>query len=281
MGAERVPAHGSEIHNMTLGASALQVHLTMFGHPVFSGISDVTAGLVTHGISSMLHTVATDNLIFNWTPAYIKCEQIKITSWVRLQMNKQPARKKRIRNPELTRAKLLQAAVDLVADKGAEALSLKEVAQRAEVSRSVTYLHFKDRDHLLRETKQWITDQLQRGVTRFDETTPLYERTLHTVGLVLENPEVSRAMMVDALTKGELNNKHPLYRLVMERLRYLQKNGKLARDCDLEVRTYIHLGSIAATLLFEKQNEGEDMEKLAARFTREWTGILQSSMEIK
>jgi AcrR family transcriptional regulator len=196
-------------------------------------------------------------------------------------MAKQTPKKKRIRNPELTREKLLQAAVDLVAEKGPEALSLKEAAQRAEVSRSVTYLHFKDRDDLLRESKKWITDQLQQGVKAFDETTPLFERTLHTVRLVLENPGVSRAMMVDALTKGDLNAKHPLYKTVLKRLKYLQKEAALSQDADLEVRTFIHLGSIAAALLFQKQHEGEDAVNLAVRFTSEWTRILQADMKVK
>ncbi len=189
-------------------------------------------------------------------------------------------RKKRIRNPALTREKLLKAAVELVAEKGLEGLSLKETSQRAGVSRSATYLHFADRDDLLRETKRWIADQLEQGVMRFDETTPLYERTLFTVSLVLENPGVSRAMMVDAITRGELNERHPLFRQVADRLEYLKRNGRLHGDCDLEVRTYIHLGSIVAALLFEKQHEGGDVQALAARFAREWVSILQASMSV-
>lgn len=188
-----------------------------------------------------------------------------------------PVKKTRIRNPEITRGKLLQAAVDLVAEKGPDALSLKEVAERAEVSRSAAYLHFEDRDHLLRETKQWITESLREGVQRFDETTPLYKRTLHTNSLIIENPELSRAMMVDAITKGELDSSHPLYEAITDRLKYLKKKKKLAKDIDLEVRAYIHLGSIAAALLFQQQHEGEDAAKLAERFTREWVRVLSDN----
>ncbi len=194
-------------------------------------------------------------------------------------MTKPAPKKKRIRNPELTRGKLLQAAADLIAENGPEALSLKEAAIRADVSRSATYLHFRDRDALLQETKKWISEQLERGVKGFDKTTPLYERTLHTVGLIMENPGVSRAMMVDALTKGELNAKHPLYKAVFQRLKYLQKEGGLAPDADIEARTYIHLGSNAAALLFQKQNEGADVRVLTERFATEWTRILQADMK--
>jgi AcrR family transcriptional regulator len=195
-------------------------------------------------------------------------------------MSSEPAEKpkKRVRNPEITRNKLLQAAVDLISEKGPEALSLKEAALRADVSRSATYIHFKDRDHLLQEAKTWITRQLQEGVTRFEEGVPLYDRVFYTTHVILQNPEISRAMMVDALTRGELNAKHPLYKQVRNRLRDLQRKGTLASDVDLEVRTYIHLGQIAATLLWQKQHEDEDPKKLAERFAREWTRTLQEQM---
>ncbi|MCB1688299.1 MAG: TetR/AcrR family transcriptional regulator [Halioglobus sp.] len=187
-------------------------------------------------------------------------------------------KKKRIRDPEKTREKLLQAAVDLVSEKGPDALSLKEVAIRADVSRSVTYLHFEDRDHLLTEAKAWIATQLKEGVILFDEGAPLYERIFHTTRVVLENPELSRAMMMDALTQGELDRRHPLYKTVKKRLSVLVKQGKLAPKADLEVRTYIHLGVIAATLLFEKQHRGENTDALAKRFAKEWSEILQHGM---
>src|SRR3546814_8466211 len=48
-----------------------------------------------------------------------------------LPMKKSAPSKTRTRNPEQTRAKLLQATIDLLADKGADALSLKEAARIA------------------------------------------------------------------------------------------------------------------------------------------------------
>jgi AcrR family transcriptional regulator len=48
-----------------------------------------------------------------------------------MPLNKKVAKKKRTRNPIETRAKLLQATIDLVTEKGPEALSLKEAARRA------------------------------------------------------------------------------------------------------------------------------------------------------
>lgn len=190
-------------------------------------------------------------------------------------------RKKRIRDPERTRQKLLDAAVELVAEKGPEALSLKEVAIRADVSRSVTYVHFKDRDHLLAEAKAWISDRLREGVQQFDDGTPAFERIVFTTKLVLDNPEVTRAMMIDALTTGELNARHPLFKLIRRRLKEQQKSGRLSTNKDLEILAYIHLGTIASTLLLQSVHKGDDTDKLARRFAREWCDILEPGMKYK
>src|SRR3546814_21175007 len=86
-----------------------------------------------------------------------------------LPMKKSAPSKTRTRNPEQTRAKLLQATIDLLADKGADALSLKEAARIAKVSRGVAYQHFQDRDHLLREAKAWLSDRLIDSLGRSEE----------------------------------------------------------------------------------------------------------------
>jgi AcrR family transcriptional regulator len=96
-------------------------------------------------------------------------------------MTKAPKlKKKRIRNPVETRAKLLKATMELVAENGAAALSLKEAARRAKVSRGVAYLHFEDRGQLLEEARSWIAEGLQEGVRRFDRNASLHDRTFYT-----------------------------------------------------------------------------------------------------
>ena len=195
-----------------------------------------------------------------------------------MTMDSKPAKKKRIRNPEITREKLLQATLDLVAEKGAEALSMKEAAIKADVSRSVAYLHFEDRDHLLKEARLWISEQLQDGVMRFDDHASLYERILYTTKLVLNNPAASKVMIADALAGGDLGLHDPLYQLVSNRLKLLQEAGRVSSDIDVEILTYIHLGSIASTLLLWEQHKDGDLDELAERFAKQWSRILQDSM---
>ena len=113
----------------------------------------------------------------------------------------------------------------LVGEKGAEGLSLKEAALRANVSRGVAYMHFDDRDQLLSEAQTWISERLQEGVKRFDRDASMYDRILYTTKLVLEHPEASKLMISGALAGKDLNLQHPLYKLVSKMLRQHTASG--------------------------------------------------------
>jgi AcrR family transcriptional regulator len=61
------------------------------------------------------------------------------------------------------RAALIAAALDLVAQGGAEALSLRDLAQSLGVSRAAPYRHFTDRDDLLATVAAQGFEDLNRG----------------------------------------------------------------------------------------------------------------------
>ena len=195
-------------------------------------------------------------------------------------MPRETRKKVRVRNPIQTRAKLLQATIDLIADKGVDALSLKEAAKKANLSRGVAYQHFKDRDHLLREAKRWISNRLQDGVTQFVGAST-HDRVISTTKLVLENLDASKLLIADALAGRDLDPDHPLYKLVVKMLKQLIASGKARADMDLEIMTYIMLGTIATTIMLGEQHKGGDLGALAERFTNEWRHMLRDGIFAK
>lgn len=196
-------------------------------------------------------------------------------------MASETKQKKRVRNPVQTRAKLLQATIDLVAEKGADALSLKEAARRAKVSRGVAYLHFDDRDQLLHEAKTWVATRLQESVQQFAPDVSLHDRTFHTTKLVLQHPEGSKLMIAAAMAGKDLDRQHPLYKLVTRMLKELKASGKVRADIDVEILTYIMFGSIASTIMLGAQRKGADLDDLTERFTNEWNRVLTAGIFVK
>jgi AcrR family transcriptional regulator len=191
-------------------------------------------------------------------------------------MTKAPKlKKKRIRNPVETRAKLLKATMELVAENWAAALSLKEAARRAKVSRGVAYLHFEDRGQLLEEARSWIAEGLQEGVRRFDRNASLHDRTFYTTKLVLDHPEASKLLIIDLLSGSEGHREHSLFKFVLAMLKELKTTGEAHVDMDVEIMTYIMLGSIAATVMFGAQHQGEDVNGLSERFANAWNRVIR------
>jgi len=185
------------------------------------------------------------------------------------------AKTKGIRNPLATRAKLLRATIELVSEKGAAALSLKEAANRANVSRGVAYLHFEDREQLLEEAKTWISEGLQASLTLFGEDTPWHDRTFRTTKIVLTHPEASKLLIDAAMAGTDLDRGHPLYKLVLNLLKELKTSGRLRADIDIEIMTYIMFGSIAGTIILGAQRKGDDIDSLAERYATEWDNMIE------
>lgn len=80
-----------------------------------------------------------------------------------------------------TRERILQAATDLVSQRGVAGTSLDDVRQRAQASKSQLYLYFPDRDALLREVAGATCDMVlenQAGVLAGFDSLPGIERYL-------------------------------------------------------------------------------------------------------
>lgn len=185
--------------------------------------------------------------------------------------------KRRIRNPEVTRAKLLQAAVDLVAEKGADELSLREAAGLANVSRGIAYHYFKDRDQLLREAMKWVSRRLQQGVKRLDGA-PLHDRVMDSTKFILGNPDICKLMIAEAINGRDLGRRAPVIKLVTKLLRQAIAEGRARSDVDVGIVAYVHFGVIATVLMLREQRKGGDMDVLAEQFTKEWTKILRRGL---
>jgi len=72
-----------------------------------------------------------------------------------------------VKRSDATRERILDAARELFAERGYEAVTVQDVIDRADVGRSTFYLHFKDKDDLKRSG----LDHLRRNLTTHRERT--------------------------------------------------------------------------------------------------------------
>ena len=95
---------------------------------------------------------------------------------------------------------LIQAATTVLVEKGAAALSLREVARVAGVSHAAPYRHFRDKAALLRVLAQGGFERLTAAINTAAENSPhnpeqkLIEAGVAYVRNALQHPEITRLM---------------------------------------------------------------------------------------
>src|SRR5262245_18626108 len=113
--------------------------------------------------------------------------------------SRSPARRKSTEPAGSLRETLLEAATALIAAKGPQGFSLREVARRARVSEAAPYWHFADREALLAAVAEQGFLEMAKGMmTVFSEVTDPGQR-LHALGVgyvrfALEHPSYLRVM---------------------------------------------------------------------------------------
>lgn len=181
--------------------------------------------------------------------------------------------KARIRNPEQTRARLLQATVEILAQKGVDGLSLKDAALLANVSRRAAYQHFEDRDHLLREAKNWITERLRDAMSALDPATPELS-LLEMARLIQLHRDAATLLVTEAISGRDLSPDHPVISLMRQSLEGLKRSGRARPGLDVEVLTYIFLSMVGAQVMLSRLPHA-DKEEIALRFTRELLAFMR------
>jgi AcrR family transcriptional regulator len=103
---------------------------------------------------------------------------------------------------------ILDVAVRLIAEKGVEALSLAELARELNVNRTTIYYHFRDREQLITEVKQWAAAQLTTGI---DSTLSQQQRIDYITRFALENADLVKLWIDDLLSGADIRACYPAW----------------------------------------------------------------------
>jgi len=116
-----------------------------------------------------------------------------------------------------TRARIVQAAAALVAEKGAAGMSLDDVGGRAHASRSQLYHYFDDRDDLIRAVVDATTDSVllaQDELLDHLDTWAGVDRWFRTLVALQEQREARGGCPIGSLV-GQLAERDPLARAAL------------------------------------------------------------------
>ena len=105
-----------------------------------------------------------------------------------------------------THQALIEAAVRLISEKGAEALSVAGLARAVAINRTTVYYHFASREELLHAVSIWSAEQLSHGL---DPQVDQEKRIDFIARFVLENPDLIKIWMEDFVSAGDIRERYP------------------------------------------------------------------------
>jgi AcrR family transcriptional regulator len=117
-----------------------------------------------------------------------------------------------------THKALIETAVRLISEKGADALSVAALARATEINRTTVYYHFKTREDLLRAVRQWSSGQL---ATAFSSPASQEERIDQISRFVLENPGLMKLWIEDFVSGNDIRESYPHWDALVEGVRGL------------------------------------------------------------
>jgi AcrR family transcriptional regulator len=179
------------------------------------------------------------------------------------------------RNPENTRATILQAAGKLLAKVGPEGLSVSQVAQLAGVNRGTAYQHFPTRELLLKATTAWVSEQLNdavfgEGAVNTDEVLDPQKVAEHLALFAMENPELGRVWLMEVLSSNRPAG-DPFWNQYRKRLEGFAKSDMAQPGIDVDVHSVVMLIGTFLWPVFARAHvrTAKERQQMAKRFSNE------------
>lgn len=172
-----------------------------------------------------------------------------------------------------THRDMIEMAVRLISEKGADALSIVALARAMKVSRGTVYYHFKCREDLLEAVKAWAAEQLARGM---DPEWPMHERPAGIYRFVLENPELIKLWIDEFVAGKDIRESYPAWDALVAGMQQRFDTEVPEQEIDAEVYCSIMLTAafIAPRIYAMNVRPGQATAQVIDRFVKEQARML-------
>lgn len=164
------------------------------------------------------------------------------------------------RPAEVTRERILEAAAEVLAQRGYDSANLDEIARRSGASKGAIYFHFPSKEELALRLVQQLSDRLIDKVRRsISSEPPSHRRLALAVQALVETFGRKRALgqllLINIVGHGRsLDRKFmPVRRkfqdFIREELDAAVRAGALSEDVDTELASQVWLGALHEVIL--------------------------------
>lgn len=173
-----------------------------------------------------------------------------------------------------THQAMIETAVRLIAESGAEALTIAALARAMSLNRTTVYYHFDSREALLDAVKVWSSEQLANAFLPF---APQEQRIGYISRFVLENPELIKLWIEQFVSVGDIRASYPQWDALVTGTSAILAAAAPGETVDGEVYCVMLLaGAIIGPRVFKNSVRPEvSIESIVERFIGEQLRMLR------
>ena len=181
--------------------------------------------------------------------------------------------KRRHKNFGVTHQEMINAAIRLISERGAGAVSIAAIARATGINRTTVYYHFETRETLIDAVKAWSAAQLAKA---FSDGAPQGERIDFITRFVLENPELIKLWIEDLLSAGDIRKRYPPWDALVNGIK-ASVGARASEKIDAEVYSVILLASaiIGPRIFKNSVCPDADIDTIVLRFRLEQQRLLK------
>lgn len=188
---------------------------------------------------------------------------------------RKPPRQGRNRAFDQSHREMIETAVRLISEKGAEALSVAAIAREMGIDRTTVYYHFKSRDDLLHAVSSWATEQLAAGM---DLSMSQPDRISQISRFVLENPALIKLWIDDFVSGSDIRGSYSRWDDLVGGMKRQFEQERPGETVDVEAYCAMMLSwAIVGLRVFANSvvPAGTSNDEIVARFIREEQRMLR------
>jgi AcrR family transcriptional regulator len=173
-----------------------------------------------------------------------------------------------------THRAMIETAVRLISEKGADALSIAAVAREMKIDRTTVYYHFASREALLRTVSDWATEQLARGM---DTGASQVMRAAEISRFVLDHPALIKLWIDGFVSGSDIRESYTRWDELVAGLRERFAREQPGEEIDVEVYAVMLLTAaiIGPRVYANSVRPGASIESIVERFLREEQRVLR------
>lgn len=167
-----------------------------------------------------------------------------------------------------THRELIDTAVRLISESGADALSIAALARAMGINRTTVYYHFDSREALIEAVKAYATAELAKGM---DLDTSARERGGNVTHFVLDNPELIKLWIDDFVSGRDIRQVYPRWDALVAGVaeRFAQQQPEAAIDAEVYCALMLAGAIIGPRIYANSVRPDASIETVVARFLTE------------